>query len=186
MSGRPSSTPARNHSPSWLRNLVSSYAALARPVFSSSSETAKRLFPSLSRSDTCMWLNDGKGSQSVNYMQRTEIGYPLHPGSWGIAEHRKAHADRRWTHVAPGLGHKTRCDPMLHAYALGEIFEQDGIICHAVRRRVRQCSFIYAGAGLSICADLCSEITSRLRRCSSRCPSSGTSNLNASSNMSWK
>ena len=41
---------------------------------------------------------------------------------------------------------------MLHPYALREVLEQNGIVCHAMRGRVRQGGLVYAGTGLSICA----------------------------------
>ena len=55
----PSKTPARNHSASWLMNLVSSIAALTRPLLSSLSDKAKIFLPSLFLKETWIWLNVG-------------------------------------------------------------------------------------------------------------------------------
>jgi hypothetical protein len=53
-------------------------------------------------------------------------------------------------HIAPWFSHEARDDTMAHANALGQVFEQNGVVCHTRGTLIRQCSLKDARARLCI------------------------------------
>ena len=54
------------------------------------------------------------------------------------------------TYVSPRLRHKAGYDAVLHADALGQELEQNGVISHSQRIGIRKGSLEYSGARLGV------------------------------------